>query len=175
MKFQIRTKPIGSPDPTKISDPEEVEARNPEELLKTYKTLGMDCCILSGDGVPEYTPEENSANQNNLIAPIGGGLAHPPSLEENKKPFYFKKFGMKFKMENDKLYIEDYIKLEESDYRVISNKTGKPVNSDLYSVEVKDWVETDNENDDEEVKNEEESEKTETKTKSKETKAKEEK
>lgn len=137
MKFKIQKKSRSNPNHVDVED---VEYENIELLKFAMDALGFDFRVLEQEGQNVMTKANNILNNRD-----GAQQAQPIPVQPQQKPIekIFNKGGMKFKLSNNKLYVEDWKKLEK-EYRLRNIKNDKVMKTDKVIVEILDWVEVKN-------------------------------
>ena len=134
-----------------------VKAHSPRELAALYAADGAQIRILKEYGATQPLPQQQSphpqspgAPATSHIPPQSPQLNPPPVLnvpishEVKQPPKFFEIGGVKCKLEDGKMYQEQWVKVDASKYRLIADATNKLVSMNGKHLETLKWVQIEN-------------------------------
>ena len=142
-----------NPDGTKKqSTVNGVKAHSPRELMSLYAAEGAEVRILKDYGssgaqqlqLPkqQFEPPPLPQNKQISIEPKLPPSSIAPAFKE--PPKYFEIGGVKCKLENGKMYQEQWVKVDASKYRLIADATNKLISMNGKHLETLKWVQIEN-------------------------------
>ena len=156
--FDILVYEMGDNGTTTQKKVDGVKASSAQELMMLYGAEGAKIKILreydeGGQSIPQPGMPPNVPQPQ--IAPPGypqvspqflGYQAYVQQQKEAKKepPKFFEIGGVKCKLEDGKMYQEQWMKVDSSKYRLIADSTNKIVSMDGKHLEMLKWVQIEN-------------------------------
>lgn len=138
-----------------------VKAHSPKELMALYAADGAQIRILKEYGAtqqsaPQATQQQQPQFKMREFSDPAAALNKPvePELKQafhefmkapvKEPPKYFEIGGVKCKLENGKMYQEQWVKVDASKYRLIADATNKLISMNGKHLETLKWVQIEN-------------------------------